>query len=385
MRILYSFPHRIGRERICTTAWNQAEYLARNGHDITVFTGSVFKRPPSVTKIHQTLALGRFKLPFRLFGTRILCKLHDLFVAAHLKRNPSRYDVVHIWPMGGLKTAKTAKLLGIPCVLERCNSNTDKGIMIVERECKRIGVALPPGTEHSRDEAGQSIENAEIAESTGLLCPSDFVVKSYTGEVPDKKLLRTIYGVDLTKYSPTKGTRRKKFTAIFVGYAAVRKGLHLALEAWTQSMASTHGEFLIVGSILPEYEEYLAGQLAHPSVKVLGHRSDVPTLLAESHVLIFPSLEEGFALVCTEAMACGAVPLVSDVCTDECKHGQNALIHKAGDVTALRKHLDEISENRALWSELSNSAISSSENLDWNAATKKLVCAYEQSIQLIQR
>ena len=41
--------------------------------------------------------------------------------------------------------------------------------------------------------------------------------------------------------------------------------------------------------------------LAHPSVKVLGHRNDVPELMRKSDILVLPSIEEGFGLVIAEA------------------------------------------------------------------------------------
>ena len=75
--------------------------------------------------------------------------------------------------------------------------------------------------------------------------------------------------------------------------------------------------------------------LAHPSVEVLGHRDDVPELMRQSDVFVLPSIEEGFGLVCTEAMASGCVPLVSDACTEVCGTSENALVHHVGDVEAL--------------------------------------------------
>ena len=41
--------------------------------------------------------------------------------------------------------------------------------------------------------------------------------------------------------------------------------------------------------------------LAHPSVQVLGHRTDVPELMRNSDILVLPSIEEGSALVTSEA------------------------------------------------------------------------------------
>ena len=49
VRVLYSFPLRLGAERICTTAWHQVNGLAEAGADVLVFPASI-SRPvdPSV-------------------------------------------------------------------------------------------------------------------------------------------------------------------------------------------------------------------------------------------------------------------------------------------------------------------------------------------------
>ena len=62
----------------------------------------------------------------------------------------------------------------------------------------------------------------------------------------------------------------------------------------------------------------LAPMLSHPSVRVLGHRNDVPELMRQSDILVLPSIEEGFGLVITEAMGSGCVPLASEACTEIC-------------------------------------------------------------------
>jgi glycosyltransferase involved in cell wall biosynthesis len=156
----------------------------------------------------------------------------------------------------------------------------------------------------------------------------------------------------------------------------VRKGLHFALEAWLRSTASRTGTFTIAGEFLPGYQRRLSPMLSHPSVRVLGHRDDVPELMRASDVLMLPSIEEGFGLTCVEAMASGCVPLVSDACTEKCVHDQNALVHAVGDVDALTHHLDVLDANRERLEELRAGCLRSAPELTWAQAGQVLCTAY---------
>jgi glycosyltransferase involved in cell wall biosynthesis len=172
---------------------------------------------------------------------------------------------------------------------------------------------------------------------------------------------------------------------LFVGLCAVRKGVHYALEAWLKSSAHRTGTFTIAGEFLPDYAEKLAPMLAHPSVRVLGHRNDVPELVRNSDILTLPSVEEGFGLVCTEAMGSGCVPVVSDACTDVCQHMQNSLVHHVGDVEALAQHITLLNEDRALLQKLRLAGLQQRNNLTWDAAGVKLLEAYRETIDMYSR
>jgi glycosyltransferase involved in cell wall biosynthesis len=185
----------------------------------------------------------------------------------------------------------------------------------------------------------------------------------------------------LFRPGPARSERdRGGLTVLFVGVCAVRKGLHFALEAWLGSPASTTGSFLIAGEFLPSYEEKLADLLAHPSVHPLGHRTDVPDLMRVSDALVLPSIEEGFGLVCVEALASGAVPLVSDACTDVCVHGQNALVHRVGDVNALRDQLTALAADRRLLETLRAGCLRTAPDHTWTAAGARLLDVYEDIV-----
>jgi glycosyltransferase involved in cell wall biosynthesis len=384
IRVLYSFPHKLGAARICYTAWEQVRGVAAAGADVTVFPGVLHRVVPERVRMKPTLALGPIRIPYKVVGMVRACEIHDAIVARRLKKYAKEVDIVHAWPVGSLRTLEAAKRLGIPTVLERPNANTRFAYEVVRKECERIGVPLPKGHEHEYNEQILGIEEAEYKAASKLLCPSEFVVKTFVDEgYPREKLLRHIYGYDQARFYPATAednSAKRGLRVVFVGVCAVRKGLHFALEAWLNSGAADTGEFLIAGDFIPAYEEKLKPMLAHPSVRALGHRNDIPELMRNSDAMILPSIEEGFGLVCTEALGSGSVPLVSDACTDLCVHMENSLVHRVADVPMLTEHLRMLDQDRELLKRLKQGALASAPSCTWDQAGVVLLEAYRQAL-----
>jgi glycosyltransferase involved in cell wall biosynthesis len=388
VRVLYSFPHKLGADRICYTAWQQVDGLARAGADVLVLTGALARPAPGGVKVRTTLARGKLRLPYKVLGSMRTFALHDYIVSREIQKLAGQIDVIHTWPQGAQRTLKTAARLGIPTVLERCNAHTRFSYEVVQKECERLGVALPPGHESAFNEDVLRLEEDEFRLADRLLCPSEFVVQTFLDRgFARARLARHIYGYDEKTYypDPERRSRGRGLDMLFVGVCAVRKGLHFALQAWLESPAHHDGTFTIAGEFLPDYAAKLAPMLSDPSVRVLGHRNDVPELMRRSDILVLPSLEEGFGLVCTEAMGSGSVPLVSDACTDVCRHMENALVHRAGDVQALRQQITTLYEDRALLERLRTNGLSGLGELTWDAAGRRLLDVYRETIAMHQR
>ena len=363
------------------TAWWEAASVAEAGGDLTVYAGAVQRPLPMSIRVRTTLARGRLRIPYRALGTLRALSLHDHMVARALPKLSGSIDVVHTWPLAGLQTLRTAKRLGITTVVERPNAHTRFAYEAVARECERIGVVLPADQEHAYNVSKLRKEEEEYGLADYLLCPSDFVVRTFLDEGFEReRLVRHSYGYDEQIYFPAVGGREERtgLNALFVGVCAVRKGLHFALEAWLRSPASRTGTFRIAGEFLPGYEEKLAGMLAHPSVHVLGHREDVPELMRRSDILMLPSIEEGFGLVRTEAIGSGCVPLVSDACTELCAHERDALVHAVADVDTLTRQLTLLDEDRGRLAELRTACLTAAPTLTWTMAGRRLLQVYEQ-------
>lgn len=383
VRVLYSFPLRLGADRICGIAWQQVNGLSVAGADVVAFPASISRPVHPDVRVSPTLAKGKLRIPYGVVGTMRACTWHDHVVARRIEKLVGQIDIIHAWPLGALETLRTAKRLGIPTVLERCNAHTGFAMEVVQRECDRLGVTLPLDHEHAYNAEKLHKEEAEYRLATQLLCPCDFVVKTFIDEAyPKEQLARHTYGYDETVYYPGRDQRGRKrgLTMLFVGVCAVRKGVHFALEAWLKSPACQDGTFLIAGEFLPDYQEKLASMLTHPSVKVLGHRNDVPELMRKSDILVLPSIEEGFGLVIAEAMGSGCVPLASEACTEICSHMKTGLMHKVGDVETLTQHITLLHEDRALLERLRAASLQACPNFTWTAAGARLLDVYRETI-----
>jgi len=381
VRVLYSFPHKLGAARICTTAWHQVDGVAKAGAAVTVFTGSICREFSMDVKVHTTLAWGKLRIPARMLGARRMCALHDSIVAQKLKGLAGKIDVIHVWPLGAACTLKEAKRLGIPTVLERPNAHTRYAYEVVKQECEKLGIAMPPGHEHDYNPAILAHEENEYDLADYLLCPSDFVARTFLERgFSASKLLRHQYGFNEEQFysDPLARPESKGLTVLFAGGCAPRKGLHYALDAWLHSSAHKEGTFLIAGGFIDGYAERLSERLAHPSVKVLGHRDDIPKLMRKSDILVLPSIEEGSALVTSEARGSGCVLLVSDAAGAICEDGVNGLIHRVGDTRALTNHFDRLHSNRKQLETLRANSLATIPNLTWTTAGAVLNSLYEQ-------
>ena len=140
MRVLYSFPHRLGADRICYTAWQQVNGLAAAGADLLVFPAS-FRRPvPNGVRVFPTLARGKLRLPYRVLGTARAVALHDRIVARRIEKLVGQIDIIHTWPPERSRHLRRRRgWESRPCWKDR-NAHTGFAMEVVQKECERLGV-----------------------------------------------------------------------------------------------------------------------------------------------------------------------------------------------------------------------------------------------------
>jgi glycosyltransferase involved in cell wall biosynthesis len=391
MHLLYSFPDEIGRPGIGTTAFHQVREVALQGVDVTLYCASTSVELPANVEVMTTLSVAGKRIPHRALGVERSYLYHDLRVALALGRLRRRADVVHCWPRATVHTCRAAHRSGVPCLREVPNTHTRHAVEVVAREIESLGMTpARKAFSHVLSEKTLALEEREYAGADLLLVPSEYSLATFLAHgVPRNKLRLHRYGFDTERFfaEPDRALRPddRPFTAIFVGRCEPRKGLHLALRAWIDSGAAGDGRFIVCGSFEPGYREALAPLLAHPSVEVRGYVDDPATLMRESDVFCFPSIEEGSALVTYEARACGCVLVVSDAAGARAENGVDGLVHEPGDLTTLTSHLQLLHDDPASLDRLRNAVLARSEDLSWRAAAEELVGIYRAAVAEARR
>jgi glycosyltransferase involved in cell wall biosynthesis len=172
--------------------------------------------------------------------------------------------------------------------------------------------------------------------------------------------------------------KEKNKTIIFLGALTKDKGIEDALVAFSLLSKMGRYNFWIVGKGGKDYENYLARRAEELGIgnaaKFWGFVSenDKFDLLARAHVLVNPSVREGWGLVNIEANSFG-VPVVaykSAGLIDSVRDGSSGLILKNNSPKDLAAAVYKILTDDKLYDSLSVGAISWGREFSWEKSRK---------------
>jgi glycosyltransferase involved in cell wall biosynthesis len=177
---------------------------------------------------------------------------------------------------------------------------------------------------------------------------------------PDASSVIPGSGVDLAEFhpQPRDGDPESPVTFLYAGRLMEQKGLVSFVEAARR--LSGDARFLVAGYA----EEHSPGAVpvrtveqwaAEGTIEWLGARDDMPQVIANSDVVVLPSVYgEGVPRTLIEAAASGRAIVTTDTpgCRDICRDGVNGLLVAPGDddalVDAMRRLVADPSESRRL-------------------------------------
>jgi len=288
-------------------------------------------------------------------------------------------DAVYCYEDFALASFRQARRLGVRCVydLPTCYYKAAHSALAAEVEREP---ALRLFVYELREPAEKLIrKEEEIGLATQIVCASSFTRQTIPTGIRDRTPVTVIpYGADTARPCRTWTPEdfRGKLKLIFAGSLGPRKGIHVLFEA-LHGLSPRSYELSLAGRWVPGFEAFLNSKFS-VNYKFLGRLRgfELTEAYLRSHLLVFPSLADGFGLVLLEAMACG-IPVVTTERTggpDLLQQGGGYLV-KAGDADALRARIEEIMCSRRDLPEVSSAARRVAEQHSWQRYRAELVAA----------
>ncbi len=148
-----------------------------------------------------------------------------------------------------------------------------------------------------------------------------------------------------------------------------RRGFRFLLPALSAVAAHPGVEIVLFGAHRFEEENF-----PHSHAGVLS-RDSVARLLSTAHIVVDPSLFQGFGLVGLEAMASGAACVLTDSggVMEYARHDDNALVVPPGDEQALAAAILRLVEDRPLRQRLAESGVATARRFTWHRSAEAFI------------
>jgi glycosyltransferase involved in cell wall biosynthesis len=141
------------------------------------------------------------------------------------------------------------------------------------------------------------IENADLIHVTSRAVEAEMLAAGVAAE----RLVYSPHGVDLERFRPAE--KNENLTVAFVGPLSLRKGVDVVAD-----LATRLGDSAVVEAVGGPTCPWSRG-VAEAARFTPG--TSVPEMLSRAQFLVLPSRSDGFAFVVLEALASGAIPIVT--------------------------------------------------------------------------
>lgn len=196
--------------------------------------------------------------------------------------------------------------------------------------------------------------------------------------IPSKNIFVVHNGLNIPNFKKNPPKEKRK-TVIFLGALSKDKGIEDALKAFSMlNSYSSDFQFWVVGKGDPRYLKKLKIQSKKigisKRVKFFGFVSDKRKfeLLSKAHVLINPSIREGWGLVVIEAAAMGTPTVAYNVpgLKDSVIHDKTGILCKNKSPKDLAKNIINILSDKRRYEKMCQEARQWSENFSWEKSSQ---------------
>lgn len=256
----------------------------------------------------------------------------------------------------GLKTGQFVQRRGGKFISDRGSTHIRYRANLLEEEDRRWGIS-PVTKEDPRDLAREeAIYNAADA----ITVPSTYARRSFIElGIPAEKIHLLPYGVLLDRFKKVADPPVDAFEVIYVGRISLGKGFPYLLQAFA-NLRVPKKRLTVIGGVdaaikpvlekLPQEAVTFAGMLPQVQLK---------EWMSRAHVMVMPSLDDGFGMVMNQAMACGC-PVIATTNTgaeDLYTHGVEGFIVPIRDSPTITARMQQLADDPALQARMSEAAL----------------------------
>ena len=373
MKIVYSVDAKLGGSGIGFIAYNAAAGIYHAGFVTRLFVSSNAQTTIPNALIRQWGILGRgLKYLAAKDSTGLIAYLENTFFDYWVAPQLPDARIFHGWNNMCLQSLRRAKVRGMTTVVERASAHPATQTRLLREEYARWNVLLKlPTWNYAR-------ALRELAQADYITVPSPFVRDSMIAAgVPERKLIEIPFGVDLQRFAPADQKDAHPFRAVFAGTVSIRKGVPDLLEAWRR-LAWRDAELVLVGAVAPDFAAIRAQWANLPGVRFVPHTPELARVIQQCDVFVFPSIEEGSALVTYEAMAAGIPVITTPNAGSVARDGEDGFIVPIRDVDALCERLERLRRDDALRTRMGRAARACIQDFTWKHYQERLWSTYER-------
>ncbi len=276
------------------------------------------------------------------------------FCDAILRTGLGKAGAVYAFNSAGLGLLTGARALGLATVVEQTIVPVSIEDALLAEEHEAFPDWQPSLARDPNRVAFRAREFAEWNTADLVVCGSEFVRDGIRRSgAPVNRVVVVPYGVDAPAPPVVRSLAGRPLRVLTVGAAGLRKGTPYLLEAARALRGAA--EFRLVGTI--GITQGAARRLAD-SVELTGPlpRAAIPEQLTWADVFLLPSICEGSATVCYEALAAGLPVVTTPNAGSVVRHGIDGFIVPVRDAAAIAASLDTIRTSPTLLSSLSRNA-----------------------------
>ena len=199
--------------------------------------------------------------------------------------------------------------------------------------------------------------------------------------IPEKNVSVIHCGIDQTLYNNDKGYKKFDYPSVlYLGRIKKYKSVQHLIEAFAivhKAMPDARLAVIGAGDFTDELKRQTAACGLNEAVEFPGFvlKEKKVEYLCRSHVMVYPSLKEGWGLTNIEANSCGTTVIAARTpgLRDSVKHDYSGLLYDYGDIEGLADNIKMLLTDEQKRTKLERGGLEWASRFNWDSAAAKFL------------